>query len=236
MADSRIAGDFPSLSALKELGDSDLVRLLVRGQAEAMAIVFDRYYSPMMRLALRTLRNRAEAEDAVQVAFADFYRQIKRFDAEKGSLRNWLLQYVYGRCINRLKTLKRRHHDDHVELSEAPSSELATSGQRILDLNEPEVKRLVQQILGTLNEEKRRLVELVCFDGMTIREVAALMREPHARVENQYYRAIAALRVTARESEEPLRASTPKPEVMTKQNSHKLPRTLKVDQEEVEIG
>lgn len=235
MADSQHPGGLPSPTALKELGDSDLVRFLLRGHGKAMAVVFDRYYAPMMRLALRTLRNRAEAEDIVQVAFADFYRQIKLFDAEKGSLRNWLLQYVYGRCINRLKTLKRRHHDDHMELSEVPPAELATSAQHILDLNEPEAKRLVEQILGTLNEEKRRLVEMVCFDGMTIREVAALMHEPRARIENQYYRTIAELRVTARESEEPPGLPA-KLGPVTENGTRKLSRTLKVDGKEVEIG
>lgn len=235
MADSRIPGEFPSPAALKELGDSDLVRLLVRGYREAMTVVFDRYYSPMMRLALRTLRSRAEAEDIVQVAFADFYRQVQLFDEEKGSLRNWLLQYVYGRCINRLKTLKRRHHDDHVELSEVPPAELAASEGRILNLNESEAKRLIEQILGTLDEKKRRLVELVCFDGMTTREVADLMHEPHSRVENRYYRTIAELRVTARESEEPPGLPLT-PELLREKATRKLPNTLKVDQKEVEIG
>ncbi len=184
--------------------DGELVSLMVRGYSEAMTVVFDRHYPLMMRLALRTLRNRAEAEDVVQVAFADFYRQVKLFDEDKGSLRNWLLQYVYGRCINRLKTLKRRHYEGHVELSEVPPSELETTQDRILDLNESETKRLVEQILGRLSEEKRRLVELVCFDGMTIREVAELTHEPRARIENQYYRTIAELRVKAREAEAPL--------------------------------
>jgi hypothetical protein len=43
MADSRIPGDFPAPTALKEMGDGDLVR----GYGEAMTVVFDRYYSLM---------------------------------------------------------------------------------------------------------------------------------------------------------------------------------------------
>ncbi len=235
MADSRIPGDFPTLTDLKELGDGDLVRLLVRGYSEAMTVVFDRHYTLMMRVALRILRNRADAEDIVQVAFADFYRQIKLFDDGKGNLRGWLLQYVYGRSINRIKTLKVRHHSDHVELSDVSPSELATSHESILDLNEPEAKRLVEQILGTLDERKRRIVELVCFSGMTIPEVAVLIREPRTRIQNQYYRAIAELRVSARESEE-VSGFPPKVAPTTEKAVRKVPNTLNVDQEEVEIG
>ncbi len=235
MADSRIPGELPSLAALKELGDGDLVRLLVRGYGDAMSVVFDRYHSLMMRLALSILRNRAEAEDVVQVAFADFYRQIENFDDGKGNLRGWLLQYVYGRSINRIKALKVRHDSDHVELSDVPPSELATAHEGVFDLNEPEAKRLVQQVLGTLNERKRRIVELVCLNGLTIPEVAALTREPRIRIQNQYYRAIAEMRASARESESPSGPAT-EPEPVPEKVARKLPATLHVDRKEVELG
>ncbi|HEY4378971.1 MAG TPA: sigma-70 family RNA polymerase sigma factor [Acidobacteriaceae bacterium] len=235
MADSGVPGDFPTLTALKELGDGDLVRLLVQGHGEAMTVVFDRNYAVMMRVALRVLRNRAEAEDVVQVAFADFYRQIKLFDEGKGNLRSWLLQYVYGRSINRIKTLKVRHHSDHVELSDVSPSELAISQTTVLDLNESEAKRLVQQILGRLSERKRLIVELVCLNGMTIPEVAAFTREPRTRIQNQYYRAIAELRATARESEEPSELP-PKQEPVAEKAGRNLPGTMNVDRKEVEIG
>jgi hypothetical protein len=105
----------------------------------------------------------------------------------------------------------------------------------VLDLNEPEAKRLVQQILGTLNERKRRIVELVCLSGMTIPEVAAFTHEPRTRIQNQYYRAIAELRLAAREAEHPaglLEAQEP----MAEKAARKLPGALKVDREEVELG
>jgi RNA polymerase sigma-70 factor (ECF subfamily) len=235
MADSGIPGDFPTLTALKELGDGDLVRLLVRGHGEAMTVVFDRYYSVMMRVALRVLRNRAEAEDVVQVAFTDFYRQIQLFDDGKGSLRAWLLQYVYGRSINRLKTMKARRHFDHVELSDLPAFELAAPSERVFDLNGSEAKRLVQQILGTLNEKKRRIVELVCLSGMSIPEVAALTREPRTQVQHHYHRAIAKLRAAARETEE-ASISHPKVEPIAEKVARKSPNAMSVDAEEVEIG
>lgn len=233
--DSRTTGDFPAPIALKEMGDGELVRLLTRGYSEAMTVVFDRYYAPMMRLALRILRNRAEAEDAVQIAFADFYRKIQLFDDGKGSLRNWLLQYVYGRCINRIKAQKVRHHAAHIELSEAAPAELAASRESVLDLNEPEAKRFAQQILGKLKGKKRWIVELVCLDGMTIREVAALIREPHSRVQNRYYRAIAELRDMVKEAEG-LSIFSAESVSMMEIDARKFSGTLKGDHSEVKVG
>lgn len=235
MADSKHVEELPALAALKELGDEDLVRLLVQGHGEAMTVVFDRYYSLMMRVAIKVVRNHAEAEDVVQVAFVDFYRQINFFDAQKGSLRSWLLQYIYGRGINRLKMLKSHHHFDHVELSDVSPSELASPSDGVFDLNGSEVKRLVQQVLGTLNEKKRRIVELVCFGGMSITEVAALTGDSHGRVQHHYYRAIAKLRAAVKDTEE-VWARPANLEAVAEKIVRKLPSKLSVDQEEVEIG
>jgi RNA polymerase sigma-70 factor (ECF subfamily) len=235
MPNPDIPEDFPGLAALRELGDEDLVRLLVGGHGEAMTVVFDRYYSLMMRVALRVVRNRQEAEDVVQVAFVDFYRQAKFFDGQKGSLRSWLLQYVYGRGINRLKTLQSHRHFNHVELSEVTPSDLPTSDEGVFDLNGPEMRRLVQQVLGTLNEKKRRIVELVCFCGMSITEVAAVTGEPHGRVQHQYYRAIAKLRASAKDAKEEWGRPV-KQEPAAEKVARKLPSAASVGSEEVEIG
>jgi RNA polymerase sigma-70 factor (ECF subfamily) len=201
MQNSTILEGISGIRTVSELEDEELVRLLAIGQTEAMSVIFDRHYALMMRVALRIIRNRAEAEDIIQIAFTDFYRQIKIFDGEKGSLRAWLLQYTYGRSINRLKGLRRRRHSDHVELSEVSPSQLVTPDEGVFDLSGPETRRLVEQALETLDGKKRRIVELVCFGGMTIAEVAAVTGEPHGRLQHRYYRAIDKLRAWLKKAE-----------------------------------
>ena len=232
MPDSETLEKFLDLAALGELEDEDLVRLLMNGQTEAMAVLFDRYYALMMRIALRIVRNRAEAEDIVQVAFVDFYRQIKSFDGQKGSLQAWLMQYVYGRSFNQLKRLGRRRHFDHVELSEVPPFELTTPDEGVLDFNGPEASRLVEQALGALSGKRRKIVELVCFGGMTITEVAAATGEPHGRLQHRYYRAIEKLRAWMRKAEKE-RPKPAKEEPNCKKTGLTLQRTADI---EVEIG
>jgi RNA polymerase sigma-70 factor, ECF subfamily len=238
MQDSKAPNEIPGIPALWDLEDEVLVRLLVAGQAEAMAVLFERYYPLMMRIALKIVRNRAEAEDIVQIAFTDFYRQIKIFDSQKGSLRAWLVQYVYGRSINRLNRLRRRRHSDHVELSEVSPSELTTPDEGVFDLNGAETRRLVEQALGTLTGKKRTIVELVCFGGMTITEIAAATGEPHGRLQHRYYRAIEKLRAWMRKAEKAdkakkLERERSKPE-KEEPNSEKAARNLAGT--EVEIG
>ena len=60
------------------------------------------------------------------IAFTGFYRKAELFNPDKGNLRTWLLQYIYGRSINRLQGLKSRKYFNHVELADVDPIELAT--------------------------------------------------------------------------------------------------------------
>lgn len=184
------------LRPLNEMADEDLVALLVQGNHDAMRVLFNRYYAIAMRVALRIVRDHGEAEDVTQTAFTDFYRNAARFDPARSSLRTWLPQYAYGRSINRLQSLKARRHAFHVELTEVNPLELATETQTVLRLSNEEAKYFVGQVLATLDEKYRRVIELVCYCGLTIPEVAAMTGESVGNVQHHYYRSIEKLRTT----------------------------------------
>ena len=185
--------------ALIDCSDEQLVELLVAGENEAMSVIFDRYYPKMMRIALRIVRDTGEAEDAVQIAFTDFYRSAKNFTASKGRLSTWLLQYIYGRSINRLNRLKSRHHFDHVEFADVDPSELADGGNGPFRLTSQEARLFVRQVLESLNEKQRRAVDLICFAGLTIQEAATVTGESAGNVQHHYYRSLERLRTKFRD-------------------------------------
>jgi RNA polymerase sigma-70 factor (ECF subfamily) len=190
---------------LHDCADEELARLLATGNHDAMSAIFDRYYGLVMRVALKMVRDRGEAEDIAQVTFTDFYKNVKRFDPGKGSLRTWLLQYVYGRSINRLRAMRSRRHFDHMELDDADPSVLATGVGEQFNLGPQEAKLYVQQLLGSLNDKHRRVVELVCFCGLTIPEVAELTGESKGNVQHYYYRSLDRLRAQAAKRQAQLR-------------------------------
>jgi len=182
------------LSTLTSCPDERLVELLISGNHDAMTVIFDRYYATIMRVALRIVRDTGEAEDVVQITFTDFFRNAKKFDASKGSLRTWLLQYVYGRSINRLDRLKSRHHFSHVELADVSPSELAANASEHFRLTSQEAKLFVEHVLESLSEKHRRIVELICFDGLTIQEAASVTGVSPGNIQHYYYRSLKKLR------------------------------------------
>jgi len=189
------------LDSLKHLADDELVQVLVAGNQDAMAILFDRYYHMVMNVALRIVRDAGEAQDIVQIVFTDFYRQARLFDPGKGSLRTWLLQYSYGRSINRKESLESRNFYRQSELESVDPAAYATSG-KVLDLESPEAARLVEQVLATLSEYQRSVIEMVCFQGLTLAETAAITGESLGNVQHTYFRGIEKLRAYLREADE----------------------------------
>lgn len=57
-----------------------------------------------------------------------------------------------------------------------------------------EATQVVQEALGRLNDPQRRTIQMVFFEGMTLREVAEKTSESLSNVRNHYYRGLDRLR------------------------------------------
>lgn len=186
----------------EQIPDGELVRLLVAGDHDAMAVIFDRYYRLVMSVALRIIRDVQEAEDVVQTVFTDFYQKAEIFDETKGNLKTWLLQYTYGRSFNQKRKLKNHCFYEQVELVEMDVEQGKKQSERVANLDTQDATRLVEQILPQLTEKQRSVIELVFFEGLKLSEVASRTGESPGNVHHAYYRGIEKLRGFLIQSEE----------------------------------
>jgi RNA polymerase sigma-70 factor, ECF subfamily len=177
-------------SALDTAPDEKIMSEVQAGNGDAFAVLFDRYHRLVLVTALRIVRDVAEAEDVMQSVFLDLYRAARQFDPTKGTLKVWLLQFAYHRSINRrnylvLRQFYKREDLEDWEISEGAASQFAPQ----------ESARLAEQALGVLNEAQRRVIEMVFFEGLTLKEVAEKTKQSFSSVRNHYYRGLDRLRV-----------------------------------------
>src|SRR5688500_7172606 len=85
------------------LHDARLAERIRSGDTEALGELYDRHSAAALATALRVVGSREEAEDVVHDAFVAVWRKIDRFDAERGSLRAWLMTVVRNRAIDRVR-------------------------------------------------------------------------------------------------------------------------------------
>src|SRR5215467_15485618 len=135
----------------RKLSDEELLRLASAGHHDALTVLFDRYHLLVYDVAVRIVRDPAEAEDVVQNVFLDVFRAMANFDPRKGILKVWILQYAYHRALHRKRHLVSNHFYSWENLEAAV--ELGTA--KPLWGEPPETARLAEQLLENLKPHQR---------------------------------------------------------------------------------
>jgi RNA polymerase sigma-70 factor, ECF subfamily len=177
---------------LQKLDDTTLVSQLAAGNHDALAVVVDRYQQLVLSVARRIVRDESEAEEVVQTVFLEVFQHPAQFDARRGTLKMWLLQFAYSRSLNRRAYLQRRQFYSQVDLGAAEVGERAMIRPSRMSCGE--TARLVRQALRALNESQQRAIDLVYFQGLRLEEAAEKAGETEPAMRHHYYRGLAKLR------------------------------------------
>src|ERR1700723_504482 len=103
-----------------ELSDESLLNQICTGDSEALAALFERYSRLTRSVAVRILRDTAEAEDLVQDLFLYIQRKCGIFDSSKSTARSWIVQMAYHRALDRRPYLtSRRFYAQPIQPSSA---------------------------------------------------------------------------------------------------------------------
>jgi RNA polymerase sigma-70 factor (ECF subfamily) len=177
------------------LADEDLLARVLKGDQEALGLLFQRYARVVRHVAARILRDAAEAEDLVQDLFLFIRRKCAIFDGSKSSARSWIVQMAYHRAIERRRYLTARQFYSRVEIESdtdhvvgTPTAECDYSAEAVFGRNG------LSQVLKSLSEDQRETLCLHFFDGYTLAEISQRLGQTLGNVRNHYYRGLDKLR------------------------------------------
>jgi RNA polymerase sigma-70 factor, ECF subfamily len=184
----------PLYGKLKDLPDEQVMEHLQAGHGDALAVLFDRYHRLVLSIALKIVKDPAEAEDVLQNVFLEIFRTAAQFDPARGTTKTWLLQYAYHRSLNRKQQLTVRHFY-HQENSDDVDTFMPPQTNSVIGrFSSEEVKHLVQQGLASLNHRQRQVLELASFGGFSMSEIAEKTGESLSNVRHYYYRGLKKMR------------------------------------------
>ena len=171
--------------------DSVLVERIKSGDREALGVLYDRYSGHALALGLRILRDREAAEDLVHDVFVGVWQKIARFDAERGSIRTWILTIVRNRAIDRLRSASVRlaapEADAALDIATPPTSTWDAVASNLSAAQ-------LRSAIAKLPDEQRQAIELAYFGGRTYREIATLTGVPHGTANGRLRLALRKLR------------------------------------------
>jgi RNA polymerase sigma-70 factor (ECF subfamily) len=168
--------------------DATLLRRHAAGDETAFGVLVTRHRDRAWAVAVRTLGDPAEAEDAVQDAFISAFRQAERFRGD-AQFSTWLHRIVVNACLDRLR---RRRVRPVVPYDDAALADIAEPRDEIAD-RETAVE--VSDALARLSDDQRFAIVLVDLQGMSVDEAAAVLGVPAGTVKSRCHRGRAQLAV-----------------------------------------
>jgi RNA polymerase sigma-70 factor (ECF subfamily) len=174
-----------------DLGESDmtLVRRSQAGDEAAFGRLVERYMRRAYFAALSLVGSREDALDLSQEAFARAYRFRDAIDPER-PFYAWLYQILRRLCFNFLRDRKTR------------ARALEQAGQWLADdaadraapdpaeaLEREEQRRMVAAAIEALPDREREVLALREFEGLSYKEIAALVGVPIGTVMSRLYSA-----------------------------------------------
>lgn len=164
---------------LRELPDEELVRRMSEGDFDALAVLYDRYARIVYSFAMRILGDGLAAEEVLQEAFTRAWQQAERFELTKGSFASWLLSITHNLAIDEVRKRQRRpQRADRVDIADVLRGEIDTTVDVEEAAEAAELRARIRAAMESLPEPQRRVIELAYFEGLTQREIAALLGEP----------------------------------------------------------
>ena len=191
----------------KPVGAADDRELVSRAQAadkEAFEELIRRHQNRVFAVASRILRKREDVEDIAQQVFVKAYFSLKRFD-QRAAFSTWLYKITVNECWDLLRKKKVRPLVYESDLSEEQARQIIASGEKVNpgpDISERlEARQRVDRLLEGLDDRDKLMLILKEVEGLSIEEVAEVLRLNANTVKVRLFRARRRIVIQARTKE-----------------------------------
>ncbi|HXG50289.1 MAG TPA: sigma-70 family RNA polymerase sigma factor [candidate division Zixibacteria bacterium] len=183
-------------SSLQNARDEELVALCQQGRAEVFEILVSRYMQKAFRIAMDFTRDVEDAKDLSQEAFLRAFSRIRQFDG-RSSFYTWFYRLVVNLCLDYTRRRGRviwqrleRETDEGPELKELVDTASSPDGEAIA----VEARRRADETLKAMPKKQRTAFLLRNHQGLSIADIAKVLKTTEGTVRVYLHRAVAALR------------------------------------------
>jgi RNA polymerase sigma-70 factor, ECF subfamily len=158
------------------LASTELVWLLAataKGDQDAFELLYLATRGILYGIAMRILRQPALAEEVMQEAYVEIWRQAGGFSPRMGDPMTWMVAILRSAAFDfRLKRPETAHDQG------GPSEVTFPAAEQLADPAMPEARRHVLTRLSHVDEEARRAVLLAYANGWSREQLASHLGQP----------------------------------------------------------
>jgi RNA polymerase sigma-70 factor (ECF subfamily) len=170
----------------------DLIEALERtaqGDTAAFKIVYQATSLKLYGIIVRILGRRDLADEVLQEVYVRVWQSAGEYDPANSSPITWLATIARNRALDEAKRKTMRSLEECPEVEQLPSDDNPLAGHE-----QNEEARRLQACLDKLEPERKELVLLVYFYGLTREEISNRINRPVATVKTWLRRSLAQLR------------------------------------------
>lgn len=183
-------------TAQQELRDEEIVALCQQGQTEVFELLVRKYMEKAFRIALDFTHDTEQAKDLSQDAFLRAFSRIKQFDG-RSSFYTWFYRLVVNLCLDYTRRKGRviwERLDGEQETAPERAELADSSSLPDEEAMAGEAKRKVDLTLEAMPNKQRTAFLLRNHQGLSIPDIAKVLKTTEGTVRVYLHRAVAALR------------------------------------------
>ena len=180
----------------QELRDEELVAFSQQGRRDCFEILVRRYMEKAFHIAFNFTRDTETAKDLSQDAFLRAYANIRQFDG-RSSFYTWFYRIVVNLCLDHARRHRKVGWESLDQLAEESGEQSEFADETFAPEDHAiagEAKRRVDKTLETMPKKQRTAFLLRNHQGLSIADVAKVMKTTEGTVRVYLHRAVAALR------------------------------------------
>jgi len=171
------------------MNDAALFEAMARGDLGSLGVLFDRHHEALRQFVLRAAPNSADVDDIVQETFLTATNAAGSFDGRTSGL-----PFLIGISVQLIRRRKRtfaRIRALYDAFAVAPTTPKPTPEDRLHQARE---EASLQAAIARLSEERRLVLVMVEYNGLTGVEVAGILGIPVGTIWRRLHEARAELR------------------------------------------
>jgi RNA polymerase sigma-70 factor (ECF subfamily) len=184
-----------------ENDETDLIRRLKAGDEGALATIFDLYSARLYNVAHKILGDMADSEEVIQDVFWTAYRKAQSFRGSS-QLSTWLYRLTINAALGKIRRSKKKkevEYEEYLPKFQADGHHLV---RPVIDWSDTleekyakhEVQRLLKDALEQLKPIDKSIIILGDIEGMSDKEIAAIVELTVSAVKTRLHRARLFLR------------------------------------------
>ena len=169
---------------------SFLVQRAKNKDTDAFAKLYEIIYKDLYRMALYTLGNSHDAENAVSDAVVDAFLGIEKLQDPK-AFRTWMFRILTAKCARQIsENVKSRNLIGDITVERVTETLISSNDEigQVLD------RSIVEMAFLALNDEEKQIVTMTVYGQMDSGEIAECLNMNRNTVRSIYHRALAKMK------------------------------------------